>query len=87
MWLIGISLPKKVFVQKIKTPKNGSFSVKTGSGQKVNIQVNPQSLTNFVYLKSICRGNPIKEISNFSFDPLIALNNDKTNSTLILAHK
>ena len=81
------SLPKKVFVQKIKTPKNGSFSVKTGSGQKVNIQVNPQSLTNFVYLKSICRGNPIKEISNFSFDPLIALNNDKTNSTLILAHK
>lgn len=81
------TLPKKVFVQKIKTPENGSFSVETGSGQKVDIQVNPQSLTNFVYLKSICRGNPIKEISNFSFDPLIALNTIYTSPSGILAHK
>ena len=80
------TLPKKVLVQKIKTPQNGSFSVQTGAGAKIDLQVNPQSLTNFVYLKSIRRGNPIKEISNFSFDPIIALNNDyrKTSTALAL---
>ena len=81
------SLPKQVLVQKIKTPENGSFSVQTGAGTKINLQVNPQSLTNFVYLKSIRRGNPIKEISNFSFDQGIALNNVNLMNTLVLARK
>ena len=81
------SLPKQVLVQKIKTPENGSFSVQTGAGTKINLQVNPQSLTNFVYLKSIRRGNPIKEISNFSFDQGIALNNVNETKPLVLARK
>ena len=81
------SLPKQVLVQKIKTPKNGSFSVQTGAGAKIDLQVNPQSLTNFVYLKSIRRGNPIKEISNFSFDQGIALNNVNETKPLVLARK
>ena len=81
------TLPKQVLVQKIKTPENGSFSVQTGAGTKINLQVNPQSLTNFVYLKSIRRGNPIKEISNFSFDQGIALNNVNLMNTLVLARK
>ena len=81
------TLPKQVLVQKIKTPENGSFSVQTGAGTKINLQVNPQSLTNFVYLKSIRRGNPIKEISNFSFDQGIALNNVNLMNTLMLARK
>ena len=79
------SLPKQVLVQKIDTPKSGRFSVRSGSGQKVDIQVNPQSQTNFVYLKSIRRGNPIKEISNFSFDPLIAVNTIFNDTPSILA--
>ena len=81
------TLPKQVLVQKIKTPKNGSFSVQTGAGAKIDLQVNPQSLTNFVYLKSIRRGNPIKEISNFSFDQGIALNNVNKTKPLVLARK
>ncbi len=81
------TLPKQVLVQKIKTPKNGSFSVQTGAGAKIDLQVNPQSLTNFVYLKSIRRGNPIKEISNFSFDQGIALNNVNETKPLVLARK
>jgi hypothetical protein len=79
------SLPKQVLVQKIDTPKSGRFSIRSGSGQKVDIQVNPQSQTNFVYLKSIRRGNPIKEISNFSFDPLIAVNTIFNDTPSILA--
>ena len=81
------SLPKRVLVQKIKTPSNGSFSVQTGAGAKIDLQVNPQSLTNFVYLKSIRRGNPIKEISNFSFDPAIAVNDIIELNRSMLAHK
>ena len=81
------TLPKQVLAQKIKTPKNGSFSVQTGAGAKIDLQVNPQSLTNFVYLKSIRRGNPIKEISNFSFDQGIALNNVNETKPLVLARK
>ena len=81
------TLPKQVLVQKIKTPKNGSFSVQTGAGAKIDLQVNPQSLTNFVYLKSIRRGNPIKEISNFSFDQGIALNNVNETKPHVLARK
>jgi len=61
--------------------------VQTGAGAKIDLQVNPQSLTNFVYLKSIRRGNPIKEISNFSFDQGIALNNVNKTKPLVLARK
>ena len=81
------TLPKQVLVQKIKTPTDGSFSVQTGAGAKIDLQVNPQSLTNFVYLKSIRRGNPIKEISNFSFDPAIALNNINEMKSFLLANR
>jgi hypothetical protein len=81
------TLPKQVLVQKIKTPQNGSFSVQTNGGAKIDLQVNPQSLTNFVYLKSIRRGNPIKEISNFSFDQAIALNNINEVNSSMLARK
>jgi hypothetical protein len=81
------TLPKQGLVQKIKTPQDGSFSVQTSAGSKIDLQVNPQSLTNFVYLKSIRRGNPIKEISNFSFDQAIALNNINEVNSLMLARK
>ena len=48
------SLPNESLYRKSKTPSNGSFSVQTGAGAKIDLQA-PQSLTNFVYLKSIRR--------------------------------
>ena len=61
------SLPKQILVQKVPTPQNGKLSVRTGSNSEVSFEVNPNNQTNFVYLKSIRRGNPIKVISSFGF--------------------
>ena len=61
------SLPKQILVQKVPTPKNGKLSVRAGSSSDVSFEVNPNNQTNFVYLKSIRRGNPIKVISSFGF--------------------
>ena len=61
------SLPKQILVQKVPTPKNGKLSVRANSSSDVSFEVNPNNQTNFVYLKSIRRGNPIKVISSFGF--------------------
>ncbi len=66
------SLPKKVLVQRVATPKNGTLRVRAGSSSEVSLKVNPNNQTNFVYLKSIRRGNPIKVISTFGFDQGLA---------------
>ena len=61
------SLPKQILVQRIPTPKDGKIKVQSGSSSAVELEVNPNNQTNFVYLKSIRRGNPIKVISSFGF--------------------
>ena len=61
------SLPKQILVQKVPTPQNGKLSVRASSNSEVSFEVNPNNQTNFVYLKSIRRGNPIKVISSFGF--------------------
>jgi hypothetical protein len=61
------SLPKQILVQRIPTPKDGKIKVQSGSSSEVALEVNPNNQTNFVYLKSIRRGNPIKVISSFGF--------------------
>ncbi len=70
------SLPKKILVQKIKTPPKGSLQVSSMNGPKVVVKVDPGSLTNFVFLKSIRRAGPIKEISNFTLDEVVAMMDD-----------
>jgi len=66
------SLPKKILVQRVPTPKNGRLTVSTDSGQSLSIQVDSANKTNFVYLKSIRRANTIKVLSNFGFADRIA---------------
>lgn len=66
------SLPKKILVQKVPTPKDGRLTVSTASGQSVSVQVDSENKTNFVYLKSIRRANTIKVLSNFGFADRIA---------------
>ena len=66
------SLPKQILVQKVPTPQNGMLSVRAGSSSEVSFEVNPNNQTNFVYLKSIRRGNPIKVISSFGFGESLA---------------
>ena len=61
------SLPKQILVQRIPTPKDGKIKVQSGSSSAVELEVNPNNQTNFIYLKSIRRGNPIKVISSFGF--------------------
>jgi hypothetical protein len=73
------SLPKQILVQKIPTPKNGKLSVRTGSGAETSFDINPNSQTNFVYLKSIRRGNPVKVISSFGFEQGLAQFNNTAN--------
>jgi hypothetical protein len=66
------SVPKKVLVQRIPTPADGLVSVTSQSGQSIKAKVNPNSHTNFVYLKSIRKGFPIKQLANFSIDSALA---------------
>ena len=61
------SLPKQILVQRVPTPKDGKLSIRSGSLAKTDLLVDPKNQTNFVYLKSIRRGNPIKIIGNFGF--------------------
>jgi hypothetical protein len=67
------SLPKKVLVQKVKTPAKGYIQVSSTNGPKVLVKVDPTSHTNFVFLKSIRRASPIKVISNFTLDAAVAM--------------
>ncbi|MEK9773558.1 MAG: hypothetical protein VW576_08320 [Opitutae bacterium] len=67
------SLPKKILVQKVKTPAKGRIQVSSVNGPKVIVKVDPNSHTNFVFLKSIRRASPIKVISNFTLDSAIAM--------------
>ena len=66
------SLPKQIMVQKIATPKDGKISIRAGSSSEASIVVDPNNQTNFVYLKSIRRGNPIKVLSSFGFEQGLA---------------
>jgi len=66
------SLPKQIMVQKIATPKNGKISIRAGSSSETSFEVDPNNQTNFVYLKSIRRGNPIKVLSSFGFEQGLA---------------
>lgn len=68
------SMPKKVLVQRVSTPRNGKIIITSESGQRLNFNVNPNSHTNFVYLKSIRQGFPIKQLANFSIDSSLASN-------------
>jgi hypothetical protein len=68
------SVPKKVLVQRISTPSNGIVSVTSQSGQNIKVKINANSHTNFVYLKSIRQGFPIRQIANFSIDSALASN-------------
>lgn len=66
------SLPKKILVQRIPTPENGKLTIRAGSSSEVSLEVDPNNQTNFVYLKSIRRGNQIKVISSFGFQQGLA---------------
>ena len=66
------SLPKKILVQRIPTPESGKLTIRAGSSSEVSLEVDPNNQTNFVYLKSIRRGNPIKVISSFGFQQGLA---------------
>jgi hypothetical protein len=66
------SLPKQILVQKIPTPQNGKLTIRAGSASEVSVEVDPNNQTNFVYLKSIRRGNPIKVLSSFGFQQGLA---------------
>ena len=66
------SLPKQIMVQKIATPKNGKIAIRAGSSSETSFEVDPNNQTNFVYLKSIRRGNPIKVLSSFGFEQGLA---------------
>jgi hypothetical protein len=66
------SLPKQIMVQKIATPKNGKISIRAGSSSETSFDVDPNNQTNFVYLKSIRRGNPINVLSSFGFEQGLA---------------
>jgi hypothetical protein len=81
------SLPKQILVQKIPTPKNGKLSVRTGSGAETSFDINPNSQTNFVYLKSIRRGNPVKVISSFGFEQGLAQFNNTANHKISLTYE
>lgn len=76
------SLPKKVLVQKIKTPAKGALQVSSTNGAKLIVKVDPRSRTNFVFLKSIRRAGPIKEISNFTLDSAVAMMNDNSEDQI-----
>ena len=78
------SVPKKVLVQRIPTPKTGSISVTSRSGQNIKFSVNPNSHTNFVYLKSIRQGSPLKQLANFSIDSDLAFIGYSENKILAL---
>ena len=79
------SVPKKVLVQKIPTPADGIVSVSSQSGQNIKAKVNPNSHTNFVYLKSIRKGSPIKQLANFSIDSALASHGNEDERTLALS--
>ena len=66
------SLPKQIMVQKNATPKDGKISIRSGSSSETSFEVDPTNQTNFVYLKSIRRGNPIKVLSSFGFEQGLA---------------
>jgi hypothetical protein len=66
------SLPKQIMVQKIATPRDGKISIRSGSSSETSFVVDPNNQTNFVYLKSIRRGNPIKVLSSFGFEQGLA---------------
>ena len=53
------SLPKKVLVQKVKTPAKGYIQVSSTNGPKVLVKVDPTSHTNFVFLNRFL-GKPYK---------------------------
>ena len=80
------SLPKQILVQKIPTPPNGKLSVRAGSSSKISFEVNPNNQTNFVYLKTIRRGNPIKLISSFGFEHGLANSSRSLNSNILAAN-
>ena len=80
------SLPKQILVQKVSTPQNGQLSVRAGSNSEVSFQVNPNNQTNFVYLKSIRRGNPIKIISSFGFGEGLADSALSPNSKILASN-
>ena len=79
------SLPKQILVQRIPTPKDGKIKVQSGSSSAVELEVNPNNQTNFVYLKSIRRGNPIKVISSFGFSQGLAKNMSLSKFKLLAA--
>ncbi|MDG1138320.1 MAG: hypothetical protein P8N49_02215 [Opitutales bacterium] len=79
------SVPKKVLVQKIPTPANGIVSVTSQSGQIIKAKINPNSHTNFVYLKSIRKGFPIKQLANFSIDSALASHGNEEDRSLALS--
>ena len=66
------SLPKQIMVQKIASPKNGKISIRAASSSETSLEVDPNNQTNFVYLKSIRRGHPIKVLSSFGFEQGLA---------------
>ena len=74
------SLPKQILVQRVPTPKNGKLSVRAGSSAKTDILVDPNNQTNFVYLKSIRRGNQIKLLGNFGFGSGLARKFENINN-------
>ena len=80
------SLPKQILVQKIPTPPNGKVSVRAGSSSIISFEVNPNYQTNFVYLKTIRRGNPIKLISSFGFEHGLANSSSSLNSNILAAN-
>ena len=80
------SLPKQILVQKVPTPKNGKLSVRAGTSSEVSFEVNPNNQTNFVYLKSIRRGNPIKVISSFGFGEGLADSAPSSNSKIFASN-
>jgi len=67
------SLPKRILVQRVRTPPKGVIGVSTLSGQTKTFRVDSQSHTNFVFLKSLKQNSPIKVISNFTLDSAIAM--------------
>ena len=75
------SLPKRILVQRVKTPPKGVMRVSSTNGQKVTFRINPQSKTNFVFLKSLRTNSPIKLLSNFTLDSAIALKDDGDGNT------